>query len=103
MKKYIKTRQQPSAESVRRVKKNYRHLELLPHPYFKDTGVTKENIDFLAALKNWRPTAKVFEMNSNSVMVKKVGPKITKRIEVPAKPPTKRRRNEEIEREKQEK
>jgi hypothetical protein len=102
MKKYIKTRQQPSTESVRRVKANYRHVELVVHPYFKDSNVTKAETDFLSALKKWRPNAKIFELNDNSVMVKKFGPKISKRVvEAPVRP-AKRRREEEIKREKQE-
>jgi len=101
MKKYIKTRKQPSAESVRRVKTNYRHLELVVHPYFKDMNTTKAETEFLSALKKWRPNAKIFELNDNSVMVKKFGPKISNKvIETPR--PVKRRRDEEIEREKQE-
>ncbi|KAI6184546.1 DNA RNA helicase and DBP10CT domain containing protein [Aphelenchoides bicaudatus] len=106
MKKYIKTRQPPSVESVRRVKTNYRHLELAVHPYFKDSNVTKKESDFLAAIKNWRPSAKVFELNKHSIQTRKVGPTITERVDVKlaaaAKMTTKRRREEEIEREKRE-
>lgn len=66
MKKYNKTKQTPSAESVRRVKKEYRHLEVISHPYFKDEALSKAETDVLAGLKNWRPNATIFELNIGS-------------------------------------
>ncbi|KAI6234085.1 ATP-dependent RNA helicase [Aphelenchoides fujianensis] len=66
MKKYNKTKQPPSAESVRRVKKEYRHLEVVSHPYFKDEALSKAETDVLAGLKNWRPNATIFELNIGS-------------------------------------
>ncbi|KAI6221521.1 ATP-dependent RNA helicase [Aphelenchoides besseyi] len=66
MKKYNKTKQPPSAESVRRVKKDYRQLEVVAHPYFKDSRITKAETDVLAGLKNWRPNATIFELNIGS-------------------------------------
>ncbi|KAI6193835.1 ATP-dependent RNA helicase [Aphelenchoides besseyi] len=66
MKKYNKTKQPPSAESVRRVKKDYRQLEVVAHPYFKDSRITKAETDVLTGLKNWRPNATIFELNIGS-------------------------------------
>ncbi|KAH7729314.1 ATP-dependent RNA helicase DDX54 [Aphelenchoides avenae] len=65
LKKYMRTRPQPSAESVRRVK-SMREKELAPHPYFlKDSSVVEETSDVLQGLKNWRPSATIFELNTS--------------------------------------
>jgi hypothetical protein len=104
MKKYIRTRQSPSAESVRRVKTNYRHLELAVHPYFKDSTVSKTTTDFLSALKSWRPNAKVFELNKDSIQTRKIVPKMSEKVKehLTTQLTAKKRRAEELEREKRE-
>ncbi|KAI6196442.1 ATP-dependent RNA helicase [Aphelenchoides besseyi] len=41
-------------------------LEVVAHPYFKDSRITKAETDVLAGLKNWRPNATIFELNIGS-------------------------------------
>uniref|UniRef100_A0A7E4VM66 RNA helicase n=1 Tax=Panagrellus redivivus TaxID=6233 RepID=A0A7E4VM66_PANRE len=67
MKKYIRTRQQPSAESVRRAKKDYKHIECAPHPALDAKSLSMSaSYDILQGIKNYRPNATIFEMNHNS-------------------------------------
>ncbi|KAL3121062.1 hypothetical protein niasHT_005322 [Heterodera trifolii] len=78
MAKYQRTRQQPSAESVRRVKAEFRHISPGPHPFFgdpvlfPDLALEQRTVDptaisgqtVLAQLKKWRPNQAIFELHN---------------------------------------
>uniref|UniRef100_A0A915DVE4 Helicase C-terminal domain-containing protein n=1 Tax=Ditylenchus dipsaci TaxID=166011 RepID=A0A915DVE4_9BILA len=68
MKKYSRTRAQPSSESVRRVKQELRMVSADVHPFFnqfeeqgKDPSGEK---DMLQGISNWRPNATIFEIGA---------------------------------------
>uniref|UniRef100_A0A914I2W1 RNA helicase n=1 Tax=Globodera rostochiensis TaxID=31243 RepID=A0A914I2W1_GLORO len=78
MTKYQRTRQQPSAESVRRVKSEFRHISPGPHPFFADPVLFPDfaleqraegtaaafGHEVLVQLKNWRPNQAIFELRN---------------------------------------
>lgn len=66
MKKYIRTRPPPSAESVRRSKKQFKTLECVPHPILDTSLSMSADHDILQELRNYRPQATIFELNANS-------------------------------------
>jgi len=92
MKKYQRTRPQPSAESIRRTKREFRQIMPAIHPFFlkrnflnvgneqgKDISclTVEPDVALLHKLREWRPNATIFELNkggkdlSNIVMKSK--------------------------------
>lgn len=68
MKKYLRTRPPPSAESVRRSKTEFSQLTSTPHPFLRDSNdeTTQTELDMLEGIRNYRPSATIFEVKSNS-------------------------------------
>ena len=67
MKKYIGTRSAPSAQSVRRVKKEFKQMAFPPHPILEAHKLTMSaDFDVLQGLRNYKPSVTIFELNTNS-------------------------------------
>uniref|UniRef100_A0A0N4ZMF2 RNA helicase n=1 Tax=Parastrongyloides trichosuri TaxID=131310 RepID=A0A0N4ZMF2_PARTI len=68
MKKYIATRPQASAESIRRTKSEMKHIfeTTATHPILREKmDDDKTTVDVLKQLKSFRPRATIFEVRSN--------------------------------------
>jgi len=67
MKKYTGTRSAPSAQSVRRAKKDFKQMAFPPHPILEANKLTMSaDFDVLQGLRNYKPSVTIFELNTNS-------------------------------------
>lgn len=59
MKKYERTRPQPSMESIRRIKSEFRNVTPAIHPFFVDflDNNAADERSVLEGISNWRPNA----------------------------------------------
>lgn len=83
MKKYLRTRPQPSSESISRNKKEFRRVSIEAHPFFdnfylntvetgkatnsaksfKITSDERDQLQIIRGISEWRPNSTIFELN----------------------------------------
>lgn len=69
MKKYIRTRPAPSAESVRRVKTELSDIYPAPHPFLRDANdeFAIQELTILEGIRNYRPHAVSFAFHYSHI------------------------------------